>query len=201
MAQIPHSTYVDEERFVSILDAEISAGRLEETKKWKSSSRDKKARKARKRAAEGEAAEAEEEARRLGVWDEFYGSGAKGRRAADAANGDGEEEEKGKEKGSGEDGLAALIRSRQASRGASFAALEAKYAAPEKKKGKKGKKAEPHPDELDDDAFEALQAKMFGGEAKKAKKAESHPDDLDDAAFEALQAKMFGGAAKKHKTK
>lgn len=200
MSQIPHSTHHDEARLVAAVESEIDAGRLTRTRKWTASSKDTGARKKRKRAAEAEAAEAEEAAKRLGVWDEFYGSGAKGKRAGDLGKGKKKEEEDEE----GETGLAALIRDRQTSRASNFAALEAKYSKVEEKgKGKKkGKKEEPHPEELDDAAFEALQAKMFGDKAGKSgggksKKAEAHPDDLDDAAFEALQAKML----KKRKTK
>jgi DnaJ family protein C protein 9 len=202
MASIPHSTHEDEARLVAAVEAEIAAGRLKRTKAWSSSSADKSAAKKRKRAAVAEAAEAEEEAKRLGVWDEFYGSGAKGKRARDE-----EQKGKGKKKGEEEDegALAALIRGRQNSRAANFAALEAKYAAKEKKgKGKKKAAAEPHPDELDDDAFAALQAKMFGGKgAGKKAKADPHPDDLDDDEFAALQAKMLANKdkSKKRKTK
>lgn len=195
MSQIPHSTHADEARFVAAIEAEIAAGRLKHTKKWAASSKDVSAAKKRKRAADAEAAEAENEARRLGVWDEFYGSGAKGKRVGDR---EGKKDTKGEDEGS----LAALIRGRQTSRASNFAALEAKYAAVEGKKKQKGKKeAEPHPGELDDAAFEALQSKMFGDKGKKSKKAESHPDELDDAAFQALQAKMFGDNGKKRKTK
>ncbi|GMK54106.1 hypothetical protein CspeluHIS016_0106920 [Cutaneotrichosporon spelunceum] len=164
MASIPHSTHKDEARFIVAIEGEISTGSLKRTKAWSSSAVDKEAAKKRKRAAADEAAEAEEEAKRLGVWDEFYGSGAKGKRVRD------EDKGKGQEKGGNEDdgALAALIRSRQNSRAANFAALEAKYAAKEKK-GKKIK-AGPHPEELDDDAFAALQSKMFGDKGKGTKR-------------------------------
>ncbi|CAK9783908.1 DnaJ-domain-containing protein [Cutaneotrichosporon oleaginosum] len=174
MARIPHSTLEDEARLVDAVKGEIAAGRLKLTRTWTRTAGDKAAAKKRMRAALAEAAEAEEEAKRLGVWDEFYGSGAKGKRARD----EGEEgEEGGKAKGKGkpskdgedEDGaLAALIRGRQNSRAANFAALEAKYAAKAKKGRKKAE--EPHPDELDDDAFAALQAKMFANKDKGKKR-------------------------------
>ncbi|BEI97187.1 hypothetical protein CcaverHIS631_0207760 [Cutaneotrichosporon cavernicola] len=163
MASIPHSTHEDEARFVVAVETEIAAGRLKRTKTWSSSAADKGAAKRRKRAAADEAAEAEEEAKRLGVWDEFYGSGVKGKRGRD------EDNKKSKKKGDEDDGaLAALIRGRQNSRAANFAALEAKYAAKEKNGNKA--KAEPHLGELDDDAFVALQAKMFGNKGKGRKR-------------------------------
>lgn len=155
MEHIPHSHAEDEVRFISIIEVEIQSGRLERTPKWTRESKDKEARTGRKRKAEAEAKQAEKAAKDLGVWDEFYGSGKKGKRASDDKKG-------------GEDALQALILSRKKQRSSALNALEEKYAAIEekytsKKGGKKGatKGKAPHPSELDDEAFAALQAKMF----------------------------------------
>ena len=175
LERIPHSTVDDEARFVTAIEAEIEAGRLKRTKKWTATSTDSAAAKKRKRAAEKESKAAEEAAKEMGVWDEFYGSGKKGRRVGD----DEKENKKGKgKKDDGEDALAALILRRQKDRAsAGAAALDAiaeKYANIDKKKRKGKATVEPHPDELDDDAFAALQAKMFSkdkdaGSSKKRK--------------------------------
>lgn len=152
MELIPHSHAEDEKRFIEIIEVEISAGRLTRTAKWTRESIDTVARSGRKRKAESEAKKAEKVAKDLGVWDEFYGSGKKGKRAGDK---DGDEAS-----------LQALILGRKKQRSSTLNSLEEKYAAIENKyakKGKKGKKDKkaPHPDELDDEAFAALQAKMF----------------------------------------
>lgn len=101
------------------------------------------------------------------MWDEFYGTGKKGRRA-----GDDKENKKGK-KGKaddGEDALAAIILRRQkdrASAGASaLDAIAEKYANLDKKK-RKGKSTDEEPPELDDAAFAAFQAKLFTADKGK----------------------------------
>lgn len=181
---------------IAAIEGEIAAGNLKRTKAWTASSGDSTASNDRKRKADAEAVAAEEAARELGVWDEFYGSGKKGRRAGDKGKGKENEAE-------GEDALAALIVRRQ-SKTSALDAIANKYAGKEKGKGKK--KEAKHED-LDDDAFAALQAKMFGGKGKEQKKGKHDDlDDLDDDAFAALQAKMFGdkgkgGDKKKRKTK
>jgi DnaJ family protein C protein 9 len=175
LSRIPHSTADDEKRFVVAIEAEITAGNLKRTKSWTTTSTDAAAAKKRKRAADKESKAAEEAAKELGVWDEFYGSGKKGRRANDGEK-ENKKKAKGKAKDDGEDGLAALILRRQKDRaGAGAAALDAiaeKYANLDKKK-RKGKAApeEPHPAELDDDAFAAFQAKLFQDQGDKADKA------------------------------
>jgi hypothetical protein len=84
------------------------------------------------------------------VWDEFYGSGAKGKRKSDDADKDGKKG-KGKGKGGskddgGDDALALLIQKRQRSREDGLSALEEKYRKIEEeragKRAKKGKKAD-----------------------------------------------------------
>lgn len=123
---------------IGIVNRLIKENKLDSTKTWKSSSTDKKAKATRRKAASKEAKEAEEAAKELGIWDEFYGSGAKGKRK-------GREEGKGDGDG-GEDGLRALIQKRQKEREGGLNALEEKYTkmeeeekAKRKAKGKKGK--------------------------------------------------------------
>lgn len=182
MAHIPFSTYEDEPRIVSIVQTLIKAKEISSTPTWQKQVKDEKAKKVRKKRGEAEAAEAEEAAKDLGVWDEFYGSGQKGKRKG-----------KGPAKNKEEDGpLQALIQKRQATRGSFLDNLAAKYGAMEddeemdmgngqkKKKGtakEKGKKRtrteEDEKDvempsrskrrktpELDDEEFERIQARL-----------------------------------------
>lgn len=79
----------------------------------------------------------------MGVWDEFYGSGKKGKRQGD----------KNKEEEGGEATLQALILKRQRERGNAFDAMEEKYRKLEeesraKKKAKKGKGKKEETDEI-----------------------------------------------------
>ena len=163
LASIPHSSHIDEPRLVTLIDSLIRSGELQSTKKWEKSSKDKAAQEKRKKQGEKEAKEAEMAAKELGVWEEFYGSGGKGKRKGD---------DKGKAngKGSGEDGLAALILKRQKDREGGLDALADKYAKMEederaKKKAKRGKGKKEGVNgtkEMTDEEFAALQAKMFG---------------------------------------
>lgn len=89
------------------------------------------------KAGEKSAKEAEKAAKELGVWDEFYGSGKKGKRQAD-------KNDENKEEEGGEGMLQALILKRQREREGVFEAMEEKYRKIEedaraKKKAKKGK--------------------------------------------------------------
>jgi DnaJ family protein C protein 9 len=181
MAHIPFSTYEDERRIVSIVQSLIKAKEISSTPTWKKQVKDEKAKKSRKKRGEVEAAEAEEAAKEIGVWDEFYGSGQKGKRKGKAPTKDKED-----------DALKAVIQKRQTTRGSFLDNLAAKYGAMEddgemdmvdggkKKKGAakgKGKKrTRPEEDEkdvempsrskrrktpeLDDDEFERIQARL-----------------------------------------
>ena len=182
MAHIPFSTYEDEPRIVSIVQSLIKAKEISSTPTWQKQVKDEKAKKVRKKRGEAEAAEAEEAAKDLGVWDEFYGSGQKGKRK-------GKTPTKNKE----EDGaLQALIQKRQATRGSFLDNLAAKYGAMEEDeemdmgdgqkkkkdtaKGKGKKRTRPEEDakdmempsrskrrktpELDDEEFERIQARL-----------------------------------------
>ncbi|TXT08876.1 hypothetical protein VHUM_03004 [Vanrija humicola] len=162
MSHIPHSAWADEARFIVAIEAEIKAGNLERTAKWTATSTDERASANRRKSEEKSAAAAEKRAKELGVHDEFYGSGKKGKRNGEK-----------KEPAAAETGLAALIRARQGARTVSIQSLEAKYrqieedAKARSSKKRKGKAVEDPPD-LDDEAFAALQAKMFGDKAKSA---------------------------------
>ena len=80
MTFIPHSTHEDEARFIVTISALIKKGELTLLPEWESSTKDEKAKLVRKKQADKEAAEAEELAKELGMWDEFYGSGKPGAR-------------------------------------------------------------------------------------------------------------------------
>lgn len=154
MKHIPHSTVDDEPRFIRIVSDLIRQGDLPDLPIWRSTSKDEKAKLVRKKQGEKEAKEAEELARELGVWDEFYGSGKIGARKSkgkDRADGTAADEED-------HSTLQALILQRQKKRNGFLDNLAAKYAeleeAPSKSKGGKGKKRKPptsgEPDEEDE---------------------------------------------------
>lgn len=139
MNHIPHSAYKDEARFVVIITDLIRKKELKSTKTWVSSSKDEKAKMVRKKESEKEANEAEELAKELGVWDEFYGSGKaterkKGKAKSTADEGDAEEDHSA---------LQALIlkkkEDREKNMDSFFDGLAAKYAEPQGKKTR-GKK-------------------------------------------------------------
>lgn len=181
MAHIPFSTYEDEPRIVSIVQSLIKSKEISSTPIWQKQVKDEKSKKSRKKRGEVEAAEAEEAAKEMGVWDEFYGSGQKGKRKGKAPA-------KDKEDGA----LKALIQKRQTTRGSFLDNLAAKYGAMEddeevdmvdggkKKKGAakgKGKKrTRPEEDEKDEE---------IPSRSKRRKTPE-----LDDDEFERIQAKL-----------
>ena len=178
MNHIPHSTHEDEARFVIIISDLIAKGELSATTAWNRSSKDEKAKLVRKKQADKEAKEAEELAKELGVWDEFYGSGkagprkGKGKKKATEPEGEGEEEED-------HSALQALILKKRQNAGSSFLDnLAAKYADP--KPRAKGKRKN------DSAAGE-------GGESPKKKRRGADPDpgDIDDEEFAKLQQTLF----------
>ena len=133
MRYIPHSTHDDEPRFIVAISNLISKGELKASPAWEKSTKDEKARLVRKKQAAKEAVEAEELARELGVWDEFYGSGKAGPRRGKG---------KGPKKGDEEEdvsSLQALILKRQKDRGSFLDNLAAKYSEPEPRAKGKGK--------------------------------------------------------------
>lgn len=193
MTHIPHSTHQDEARFVVTISDLIAKGELAATATWNKSSKDEKARLVRKKAADREAAEAEELAKELGVWDEFYGSGKEGPRKGKG------KKSKGKKKAEGEGGgeedeedhsaLQALILKKRQNAGSFLDNLAAKYADPQPRaKGKRKKDvaasgeadespkkmrrdAEPDSGDIDDEEFAKIQQKLFkdkGAEAGKS---------------------------------
>ncbi len=179
MTHIPHSTFEDEPRFIMLISQLVKDGELPKKKTWEKSSKDESARLVRKKQGEKEAKEAEELAKELGVWDEFYGSGktgsrkskGKGKAPKDSAA---EEEED-------VSALQALILKKRKNMGGFLDDLASKYADPEpKEKGKKGRKRA---------------AGENGGETlgKKAK-TDSAPD-IDDDEFEKIQQRLKANSA------
>ncbi|KAJ1308966.1 hypothetical protein OPQ81_004649 [Rhizoctonia solani] len=145
MSEIPHSTYEDEARFVATINEMIDSGELQVLDAWKTEIQDKKAQNARRKRGEKEAKEAEEAARELGVWDEFYGSGKVGKRRG-----------KGKSQTNAEDNdsaLRALIQSKAKKLDGFLDSLAEKYTSSSGSAPRKGtarKRPAPN-DEVDDD--------------------------------------------------
>lgn len=186
LEHIPHATHNDEDRLITTINNLIESGALSKTKNWTTTSTDKSAKAKRGKAASRQAKEAEEMAKELGVWDEFYGTGKKGKRQGDKEG-----------EGSGEGGLQALILQRQKDRAGALDAMEAKYAkieeeekARRKSSGKKRKS----------DARVSLSSARDRREGVMLIHQED-PGEMDDAAFEALQAKMFGKKEEGKKSK
>ena len=185
MTHIPHSTHDDEARFVVAISDLIAKGELSATAAWNKSSKDEKAKLVRKKQADKEAKEAEELAKELGVWDEFYGSGkpaaaprkgkgkGKGKGKKAGGEGDGEEEEE-----EDHSALQALILKKRQNAGAFLDNLAAKYADP--KPGAKGKRKK-----------DGAAGGVEGSPKKKRRGAEPDPEELDDEQFAKLQQKIF----------
>ena len=182
MTYIPHSTHDDEARFVVIVTDLIKKKQLKSTSIWVSSSKDEKAKMVRKKESDKEAKEAEEMAKELGVWDEFYGSG----KAAEKKKGKSKAKGKDTEEEADEDhsALQALIlKKKEKNMDGFFDSLAAKYSEPAPKKGKGKKRTHdtaedespkkksrsnvPPPPEIDDEEFSKLQEKLFGGKEKR----------------------------------
>lgn len=152
----------DDERFRGIIDAAIESGDVKAFKKYTGESAAK--REARIAEARGEAGEAEEYAKELGVHDKLFGGDKKDK-------GKGKGKAKGKAKSNGEDALAALIMGRQKERGDAFLdQLAEKYGAGQSsKKAKKGKHL--MEDEPDEAAFQAAAARLGPGKKKASEDA------------------------------
>ncbi|KAH9901323.1 DnaJ-domain-containing protein [Cubamyces lactineus] len=184
MTHIPHSTYEDEARFIVIITDLIKKGELPLLPKWESSTKDEKAKLVRKKQAEKEAKEAEALAKELGVHDEFFGSGKPGARKT-----------KGKGKQQGQCGdedtsaLQALILKKRKNMDSFFDDLAAKYAEPEAKSAKKGRKRAKGAEEEDEE--------VAASPKKKSKKDVPPPPDIDDAEFERIQQRLMEGKAKR----
>jgi DnaJ family protein C protein 9 len=176
MNRIPHSTNADEARFVITISDLIAKGELSATDAWTSSSKDEKAKLVRRKQADKEAKEAEELAKELGVWDEFYGSGKagprKGKGKQKAKRGDEEEDEED------HSALQALILKKRQNAGAFLDNLAAKYAEPEPRAKKGKRKSDPPAD---------------GESPRKRKRRDAYPDpkEIDDDEFEKLQQTLF----------
>ena len=141
MRHIPHSTIDDEPRFIRIISDLVNQSELPDFPLWRSTSKDEKAKLVRKKQSEHEAKEAEEHARELGVWDEFYGTGKTGPRRTKGKGNANETEDPDQEDHSA---LQALILQKQKARNGFLDNLAAKYTAMEegssKSGGGKGKK-------------------------------------------------------------
>ncbi|KAH9966653.1 hypothetical protein BC827DRAFT_1177519 [Russula dissimulans] len=196
VTHIPHSTHADDEaRFVLAISDLIAKGELTATATWEKSSKDEKAKLVRKKKADKEAVEAEELAKELGVWDEFYGSGKAGPRKGkgkgsnskgkNKAGRDGEGDADGEE-GEEEDhsALQALILKKRQNAGAFLDNLAAKYSDPKPRgKGKgKGKRTK------DTSAGEEDESPK-----KRRRGADPDPGEIDDEEFAKLQQKLVAG--------
>ncbi|KAI1078099.1 DnaJ domain-containing protein [Whalleya microplaca] len=141
------SVLEDDDRFRAIIDDAIASGEVRSFRAYARES--KKSKDARVKAARGEAAEAEEYAKELGVHDKLFGNKKNGG--------------KGK-KGSFEDDLAALIQRNQQGRSSFLDNLAAKYSTPSSSKGgKKGKKRHIEEEEPSEEAFQAAAARLKKG--------------------------------------
>ncbi|KAJ6547549.1 hypothetical protein B0H19DRAFT_1166244 [Mycena capillaripes] len=180
MTFIPHSNYDDEARFIVVIADLIAKGVLPVLPVWEASIKDEKSKLVRRKQGEKEAAEAEQMAKELGVWEEFYGSGKPSERKS---RGKGKGKKDHDEDDEDHSALQALILKKQKKSDDFFDSLAAKYAEPEPK-SRKGKKR----NNADSEAPEES--------PKKKQRGVPSPPDIDDAEFEKLQQKLFGNSAK-----
>ncbi|GAA5989192.1 hypothetical protein JCM10908_001202 [Rhodotorula pacifica] len=197
LSSIMVSTVEDEDRFVDLINQAIASGEIKSTAAWKKHLKDTKGKERRRKKADKEAKEAEELAKELGVHDKLFGGGGKGDGAATTsgktAKGKGKAKAgKNSADGAEEDGeaaLRALIQGNQAKRMNSLVdSLEAKYAAIEASKGKKGGNKKRAGDE----------AEEGGGGAKRPRgKRAKEPTEEEFAAIQAkVDARRNGGRSK-----
>lgn len=182
MTHIPHSTHEDEPRILTIITDLIKKKELKSTPTWLSTSKDEKGKMVRKKEADKEAGEAEELAKELGVWDEFYGSGKA------------TEKKKGKNKGKGraEEGeedhsalQALILKKKEKNLDNFYDSLAAKYSGPvakgkgrkrghgadeEESPRKKVRSNAPPPPEIDDEEFAKIQKRLFGDKPSPERK-------------------------------
>ncbi|KAK3316260.1 hypothetical protein B0H66DRAFT_288049 [Apodospora peruviana] len=151
----------DDDRFRRIIDGAIAEGEVEGYAKYTKET--KRSKQTRVKAARGEAREADELAKELGVYEKLRGGSS-------SSKGGG-----GKKKGGGGDemDLAALILRNQEKRKSAFEQLVEKYggggssaSGGKAKAGKKRGRKEALDEDIPDDEFAAIQAEML----KKAKK-------------------------------
>lgn len=186
MNHIPHSTDDDEPRFIIIISDLISKGQLPSLKKWELSIKDEKAKLVRRKQRDKEAGEAEELAKELGIWEEFYG---RGKPSEKKKKSDAEAEEKDDEEDLS--ALKALIQKKKKNVDGFFDSLAAKYAEPEASTNSKGKGRKKRSKGAEGDDDEAAASPK-----KKAKGGPPEPPDIDDEAFAKLQQKLFGDKSK-----
>jgi DnaJ homolog subfamily C member 9 len=181
MTYIPHSTHDDEARFIILITDLIAKGELVSLPEWESSKKDETSRLVRQKQGKKEAKEAEELAKELGVWDEFYGTGKTGARKN---KGKGKKDESADAEEEDHSALQALILKKKKNMDGFFDNLASKYAEPELKVKGKGKKrgGEAEPEE--------------GESSQKKSKRGQAPPEIDDEEFEKLQQKLFGDKAK-----
>lgn len=181
MTYIPHSTHEDETRFVVAITGLIKKGELKSTATWRSTSKDEKAKMARKKLSEKEAKEAESMAKELGVWDEFYGSGkATGRKKARSKTKGKDAEEDADEDHSVLQAL--ILKKKEKNMDGFFDSLAAKYSEPAPKAGSRGKSKKRSHDAAEDEE----------SPKKKSRPNVPPPPEIDDAEFAKLQEKLFG---------
>lgn len=201
LLHVPHTTYHDEKRLTDTVNNLISDGALPSFSKWDKSLKDTKARATRRKQGAKEAAEAEEAAKELGVWDEFYGSGKPGERKK-KANGSSKSRNSGdaEEESGDESALQALILKRAEKRKADsssfLASLATKYGAvdetPKNNSGSKGKgKKRATPAEAEEDEQEK-EDDVMASPRKKVRATKTAPPKFNDAEFAAVQARLFG---------
>ncbi|KAJ7273699.1 DnaJ-domain-containing protein [Mycena haematopus] len=178
MTFIPHSTHDDEARFVIVLSDLIAKGDLPVLPTWEGSIKDEKSKLVRRKQGEKEAAEAEQMAKELGVWEEFYGSGKPSERKT-RGKGKGKQDQDEEEDHSA---LQALILKKQKKSNDFFDSLAAKYAEPELK-SRRGKKRSSANSEATEES------------PRKKQRSVPPPPEIDDAEFEKLQQKLFGHKA------
>ncbi|KAM7199452.1 hypothetical protein V8F33_004479 [Rhypophila sp. PSN 637] len=162
----------DDERFRKIIDEAIEKGEVEGYRKYTRET--KKARAARVKAASREAQEADEYAKELGVYDKLNGGGGKKK------GGGGKEDDS-------EAALLALIQKNQANRASAFDKIAEKYGAKPKKAPSKPKAAGSSSKSKKRGAATALDEDEEEGDGY---------DDIPDDEFEAIQAKMLKKAKK-----
>ena len=184
MKRIPHSTADDEPRFVYTISKLITQDELPDLPLWQSTSGDEKAKLVRKKQSEKEAKEAEELAKELGVWDEFYGSGKAG-----ARKGKGKQKEKDD---AGEDisGLQALILQRKEAISGFLDNLAAKYTdmgeeGTSRKSGAKGKKRK-----------KVAEHTEFEETGSPQKRPRSALPEIDEEEFQNIRSKLKSKNAK-----
>jgi DnaJ homolog subfamily C member 9 len=185
MNHIPHSTHQDESRFVVVISDLIAKGELAATPKWNKSSKDEKAKLVRKKQADREAEEAEQLAKELGVWDEFYGSGKAGPRKG-KGKGKGKKKKATEEEGEEEEEedhsvLQALILKKRQNAGSFLDNLAAKYADPKPRAKGKRKNDRAASEDVDESS----------PKKKRRRGADPDPGDIDDEEFANLQQKLF----------